>query len=159
MDKIFTYVIKEEIIRNVLRTHNNVLVIGWSGTGKTVSTLKAAKGQGEVYYFSVTGPDKEFPLAMHNDEAKVLADISDLEALSTETSILIIDGLNKAGAPLLGLIGNIMSGRPRPGKIILISTTLMDAGAFLDNIEAVVRLKKETAEMTFSSLCGQVGLQ
>lgn len=50
----------------------------------------------------------------------------------------------------------MVSDRSRPAKIILIAPTLMDANAFLSHIDAVVRLKKETAEMTFTSL-GDMG--
>ena len=153
MDAIFTYVVKEEIIRNVLRTHNNVLVVGWSGTGKTVSTLKASKGQGEVYYYSASGFKEGFSLSQYNDEAKALADLRDFDSVRTGTSILIIDGLDKLDLPGLTLVGDMISDRSRPAKIILIAPTLMDANTFLSNIDGVVRLKKETAEMTFSNLC------
>ena len=154
MDPIFTYVVKEEIIRNVLRTHNNVLVVGWAGTGKSVSTIKAAKGQGEVYYYSASGQGA--PLSQYNDEAKALTDLRDFDAVRTETSILIIDGLNRLDGPGLALVRDMISDRSRPAKIILIAPTLMDANAFLSHIDAVVRLKKETAEMTFTSL-GDMG--
>lgn len=156
MDPIFTYVVKEEIIRNVLRTHNNVLVVGWSGTGKTVSTIKAAKGQGEVYYYSASSLNEGSLLSQYNDEAKVLTDLRDFDAVRTETSILIIDGLHRLDSQALALIGDMVSDRSRPAKIILIAPTLMDANAFLSHIDAVVRLKKETAEMTFTSL-GDMG--
>jgi len=152
MDAIFTYVVKEEIIRNVLRTHNNVLVVGWSGTGKTVSTIKAAKGQGEVYYYSASGLNEGGPLFQYNSEAKVLTDLRDFDAVRTESSILIIDGLNRLDSSGLSLVGDMISDRSRPTKIILIAPTLMDANTFLSHIDAVVRLKKETAEMTFTSL-------
>jgi hypothetical protein len=46
------FAVKEEIIRNVLKSHQRILVLGLSGTGKTTCTLRAIHGIGTPCYFS-----------------------------------------------------------------------------------------------------------
>lgn len=152
MEQQFTYVVKEEILRNVLKAHNNILVVGWPGTGKTVSTLKAVGAFDDVYYYNESGPGTNL-INQYNKAVKPLGVLSDFNNAKSDLPILIVDDLDKAPAPLLETIGDMISGSvPEKRKIVLIAVSLLNLKNLLPKIEVAVRLKKDTAEMIYTEL-------
>lgn len=155
MDNIFAFVIKEEIMRNVLKTHNVILVIGRHGTGKTVTTLKASKGSGDVYYYNATSADMKKDIAMYNDTATAISSINDLDNLKTDEPVLIVDDVQKLAASTLDAITNMVFApqKTEKWKIILIAPMILNAKTFFPKVDVVVRFKSDTAEMLFTEAC------
>lgn len=152
MDNQFTYVIKEEIIRNVLKTHDTILIAGWPGTGKTVSTLKAVRDIPDAYYYNGSDPAAGPLISHHNASVKVLGDVSDFRGIGTGEPLLIVDDADKISGAALETAREILSHPPDKGKIILITKNLLDVKDLLPFIKVVVRLKKNTAEMIYTDL-------
>ena len=91
MDRQMAFLVKEEILRNVIRTHEVVLVAGWAGTGKTSTALRAAKDLGDVFYFNEAEPDARALVARHNEKAVVLHDVREFGAVKSGQPLLIAD--------------------------------------------------------------------
>ncbi|MDA8213836.1 MAG: hypothetical protein M0Z64_01020 [Nitrospiraceae bacterium] len=153
MDQQIAFAAKEEILRNTIKTHNHILVSGWEGAGKTVTALKAGKGFGDVYYYSESGIDIQPYTSRYNDTVRVLKDMHDFNAAkSSDQPLLIVDDLDKISADTLNIIISMLSEKTQNRKIILIARTLMDVEGLLSEMDAVVRLKHDTAEILFSTL-------
>ena len=154
------FLVKEEILRNVIRTHEVVLVAGWAGTGKTSTALRAAKDLGDVFYFNEAAPDARALVARHNEKAVVLHDVREFGAVKSGQPLLIADELNKAGAETLKTLDGIVSGntdgnppgKPGNAKVILITRLLMEARDFLPKVNVVIRFKHDIAEVLLTSL-------
>jgi Cdc6-like AAA superfamily ATPase len=152
MDQQIAFAAKEEILKNIIRMHARILVTGWEGTGKTVTALKATRELWNVYYYTESGVDIQSIISRHNDSATVLHNLKDFDSVKSEQPLLIIDDLNNMSKDTLYVIIRMLSENRQDRKIVLISRTLMDADILLSKIDAVVRLKQDTAEMLFSSL-------
>jgi hypothetical protein len=146
------FAVKVEILRNVLKTHHTVLVLGWPGTGKTATSLRAAQGLWKTYYFgSATAvlPEQE---GLCNREAVRLGSINELPVESRKDSLLIIDDYDEASEDVASDVKQLLSGQNQPGKIIITAQarTRLDEGEL--SVDAVVRMKDETAEIIYTKI-------
>ena len=152
MEREFSYIAKEEIIRNIVKTHNVVLVLGWCGTGKTASSLKAVKSLWKPYYFNAPAALSVEDLHQYNSEITVLDRLDELPEEDSARAVLIIDDLDGAAAEVAAAVKGFISRKGFPGKIIITAEAqpkLDEVGAV---IEAVVRLKDDTAQVLHSRL-------
>jgi hypothetical protein len=152
MEREITFIVKEEILRNVLKTHNVILVLGWPGTGKTATCLRAAKGIWKTYYFNAASKSPRGELSLHTEGGTLLKSIDEMQAGPQAGSLLIIDDFDAATDATAAEVKRLLSGRSFPGKIVITaqSRTKLDEGEF--SIDAVVRMKDETAEILYTSL-------
>jgi superfamily II DNA or RNA helicase len=153
MDPQIAFAVKEEILRNAIKTHNSVLVSGWTGTGKTASALKAGKGLGEVYYYNESGANAKHLFAQYNDAANILQNIGDIGSIKSDQPVIaIIDDFDKMKSESQALIAGALTQASENRKLVLISQVLLDAKDILPKMEAVIRFKRDAAEMMFSKL-------
>jgi hypothetical protein len=151
MDPLFAFAIKEEILRNILKTHNIVLVIGRPGTGKTVTSLKVGAELGPVCYFNGGGrlsPPSDLP-----EGVTVIDDMNGFTGATQADMLLIVDAAHR----LSGKDREVLNGLTGPDggrvcKMILITPSVMDAIDFLAFLDVVVRFRQDTAEMLVSRL-------
>jgi superfamily II DNA or RNA helicase len=153
MDQQIAYVIKEEILRNIVKTHRNILVAGWQGTGKTVTALKAARGVADVYYYNESEPDAKAYSVHYNETAINLDTLNVTESMQSAQSLLIVDELDRISSAASARIIDLLSNKQEHIKILLITRVLMDARDFLPKVDVVVRFKQDTAEVLLTSLC------
>ena len=150
MDRQFAFVIKEEILRNVLKTHGVALVIGRPGTGKTATALKAGLALGNVCYLNGTG--SKASAVPFVEGATVLKDLKDFEGLGRADTLLIVDETHKLGDIGKEALNELLSSTGKTCKIILITPVVMDAKDFIAFADVVVRFRPDTAEMLVSNL-------
>lgn len=150
MDRQFAFVIKEEILRNVLKTHGVILVIGRPGTGKTATALKACLTLGNVCYMNGTG--SEASAVPFVGEAKVLKNLKDFDGTGQADTFLIVDETDKLGHIEKDALNGLLSSTGKACKIILITPVVMDAKDFIPFADVVVRFRPDTAEMIVSNL-------
>lgn len=145
------FAVKEEIIRNVLKSHQRILVLGLSGTGKTTCTLRAIHGIGTPCYFS---PEQ----ASRHKADTLLPEIVLLTALpgippsGASQPILIIDDLTRLPQAVLEEVTALLKNPDHWFKIVLLSRMLLESKELMPNIDVVVKMKEKTAEMMFSNL-------
>ncbi|MEW6738581.1 MAG: hypothetical protein ACOYU2_09215 [Nitrospirota bacterium] len=132
--------------------HARILVSGWEGTGKTVATLKSTRGLWDVYYYTESEINTQSNISKYNDSATVLHNVRDFDSVKSEQPLLIVDDINNMSKDALDVIIRMLSENRQDRKIVLTARTLMDADTLLSLVDAVVRLKQDTAEMMFSSL-------
>lgn len=152
MDPQIAFAAKEKILRNIIKMHARILISGWEGTGKTVATLKATRRLWDVYYYTESGIDIQSNISRYNDSATLLHNIRDFDSVKSEQPLLIVDDINNMSKDTLDVIIKMLSENRQGRKIVLTARTLMDADMLLSMVDAVVRLKQDTAEMMFSSL-------
>jgi hypothetical protein len=146
------YIVKEEILRNVLKTHTFIVVLGWRGTGKTVSSLRALKGGWKPYYFNALGAPFGQDLYPHNDDVTVLGRLDELpKTLSAETALLI-DDFDGAPEEVVAAVKKIILGRIFPGKIIITAQAQPKLDEVGPSVDAVVRMKESTAQILHTRL-------
>jgi hypothetical protein len=146
------FIVKEEILRNVLKTHMIVLVLGWRGTGKTVSSLRALKGVWKPYYFNASGAPFGQDLYSHNNDVTVLGRLEELpKTLSAET-VLLIDDFDIAPEEVVAAVKKIILERIFPGKILIASQAQPKLDEVGSSIDAVVRMKETTAQILHTRL-------
>lgn len=153
MEQHLAFAVKEEILRNVIRTHNKIIVSGWAGAGKTATALRAGRGLFDIYYYNESDTAAASFVTDHNDAATVLKDASELGSLKSERVLLIIDDVDKAGSGTLEAVRDFISDKSKKMKILLITRVLMDVRDLLPEMDVVVRFKQETAEMLLTNLC------
>ncbi len=153
MDRQLAFVLKEEILRNVIKTHNTVLLAGWEGTGKTVTALKACRDLGDVVYFNAAGTDMREYVSLHCESAAVVPAVSELADIQAKQSLFIIDGVDKADGDTLSAITGVVSGASGDRKVILITRMLLDTRKLFSSINVVIRFKQDTAEVLLTDLC------
>lgn len=153
MDKEIGFIVKEEILKNIIKTHDVILVLGQDGVGKTATALKSTAGLGSVYYCSASSAIQKDVLAQYSETAKILNSIREAKNIQAENPVLIIDDLNKLDANDNTVIDGILSDRSRFQKIIVIARFATDANPFLPKIDVAVRIKQDTAEILMTKLC------
>ena len=152
MEREFAYIAKEEIIRNILKTHNTVLILGWGGSGKTVSSLKAVKGLWKPYYFKAPAAPSVMDLHQYNAEITVLNRLDELPEKLLTGAVLIIDDLDGAAEEVAAAVKSFISRKGFTGKIIITAEAQPKLDEVGPVIEAVVRLKDDTAQVLHSRL-------
>ncbi|MGO9952834.1 MAG: AAA family ATPase [Dissulfurispiraceae bacterium] len=152
MEQEITFIVKEEILRNVLKTHSIVLVLGWPGTGKTVTCLRAAKGLWGIYYFNAAAKAPGEELRLHCEGVTMLRDIEELPVALKEGSLLIVDDFDAATAEVASAVKQLLSVQRIRGKMAITAQTRPKLEGGELSIDAVVRLKDETAEILYTSL-------
>ncbi|MFO0752164.1 MAG: AAA family ATPase [Thermodesulfovibrionales bacterium] len=146
MDPLIACAIKEEILRNVLKTHRTLLLTGWPGTGKTTTALKVSAEEAAVAYYSEAG--KGVPSLFEKDSDTVLR-VRDLSEMSAPSGrVLVVDDVAAAAPPLISLLSEGRESR----KVIVIATMLNAVRELLSLVDAVVRFKSTTAELLHSRL-------
>ena len=143
---------KEEILRNIIKTHSTVLIEGWAGTGKTVTSLKAVRGLGDVYYYTESGAGHTPDIARYNEKLIILENAAALRDLPTGKQFVIFDDLNLMGAETRARLDAMIQEGLKDRKIIVITRVVLDAQDFLERVDAVVRFKHNTAQMLHSKL-------
>jgi predicted AAA+ superfamily ATPase len=152
MDKEIAFVVKEEILRNVLKTHTIILLLGWRGTGKTVSSLRAMKGLWKPYYFNASGASSREELYQHNDNVIVVGQLNELpKTLSAET-VLLIDDFDGAAEEVVTAVKKFISERSFPGKILITAQAQPKLDEVGPSVDAVVRMKEGTAQVLHTRL-------
>ncbi|MBZ0155856.1 MAG: hypothetical protein K8I29_06525 [Alphaproteobacteria bacterium] len=147
MDPLFAFAVKEEILRNVLKTHRTLLLSGWHGTGKTTTALKTGLETGGVAYCSEAGNGIPFPVDQDKEDIVVVRGFSERESAPPDR-LLIVDDVTQVTPPLVSLLGDEGDGR----KVIIITTVLVAVKELLSRVDAVVRFKHTTAELLHSRL-------
>ena len=143
MEREIAFIVKEEILRSVLKTHNIVLVLGWPGTGKTVTSLLAARGLWEIYYFNAAAKSPGGELRHHYEGVTIL-DAVPIEL--QEGSLLIVDDFDAATDEVATAIKQLLSGQSLRGKLVITAETSPTLAEWEPAINAVVRLKDETRQ-------------
>ena len=152
MERELAFIVKEEILRNVLKTHTIILILGWRGTGKTVSSLRALKGVWKPYYFNASGAPFGQDLYPHNDDVTVLGRLDELpKTLSAET-VLLIDDFDGAPEEVVGAVKKIISEHSFPGKLIITAQAQPKLDEVGPSVDAVVRMKETTAQILHTRL-------
>jgi len=155
LDRQMVFAVKEEILRNVAKTHALVLIEGWEGTGRTVTALKAVKGMGEVYYFdqSRNGVPQVQGISPDLDEITVLETSQALRELPPgKLQFVIFDDLNRTGDEARAVLTEMVKERVDGRSILVITLTTMNAQDLLEYMDAVVRVKQNTVEVMYSKL-------
>jgi hypothetical protein len=152
VERELVYVVKEEILRNVLKTHTIILLLGWLGTGKTVSSIRAVRGLWKTYYFNASGAPSGDELYHHNDDVTVLGRLDQLpKTLSAET-FLLIDDFDGAADEIVEAVNKLISERSFPGKILITAQAQPKLDEVGPSVDAVVRMKEGTAEVLHTRL-------
>lgn len=149
MQDLLSYAVKEEIIRSVLKNHNIIFISGWSRTGKTVSLLKSLSGIETRLYFSHLKESQKLALSSDHD-IQIMVSLDSFREGSAEETILIIDDFSTADEGTKEQISRFMSKKHPNLKIVVIAKALIDTKDLLPMAEALVRLKKTTAEVIYS---------
>ncbi|MEW5744358.1 MAG: hypothetical protein AB1805_02790 [Nitrospirota bacterium] len=152
--------VKEEILRNVVRTHAAVMVEGWSGTGKTVTALKSSSGIGAAYYYSESAASPGIPVEQYSEGVVRVADLEtlpDLDGAEDRPSVVIVDDLDEMAAGSKRMLAALVAKKAAHRKIILITPVALDEKELFPLMDAVVRFKQHTAEMLFTARDGPSG--
>ncbi|TAN42628.1 MAG: ATP-binding protein [Nitrospirae bacterium] len=147
MDFNFSFVVKEEILRNLLKTHKNVLIVGKPGTGKTTTALKVTKESGNVSYYSANMQRPEL-----DESIKYIDNLEGLDSATSDNHVIIADDINSAGAEAQEKLLKLISDSQSKGKKILIANFLVELKPFLSAVDVVVRFKADTAQMVFTEV-------
>ena len=148
MEQAFSPIIKKEVIRAILMTHGLVLVVGWPDTGKTSAAIQAGNEIGEVFYYN----EKKNQQTPDAETFTRLQSIDSFRGISSENAVLIVDDIELLDEALLSELKKLVIERVGTTKIALICRTMLDAKDFLDIIDAVVRVRKDTAQPIFTKL-------
>ncbi|MBF0506024.1 MAG: ATP-binding protein [Nitrospirae bacterium] len=152
ISKPMIFAAKEEILRNVVKTHTAILIEGWTGTGKTVTTLKAVKGMGDIYYYTETADEDLRHLGQYSDRITVVNKVGALRDLPAGKQCLVFDDLNRLGSEARFDLETMIRDRVKGRKVIVITQVVLDAQSILENMDVVVRFKHNTAEVMHSKL-------
>ncbi len=144
----FIFIAKEEILRNIVSTHDAILIQGWKGTGKTVTALKAVAGMGDIYYYN--GSPEDIP--QHTGELNVVKSCQELRDIKPGKQCIIFDDLNRLENEARGILTDMLVKRTKDRKILVITQVVLDAQDILGNMDVVVRFKQNTAEMLDTKL-------
>ncbi len=147
-DPRVVFIAKEEILRNIVSTHDVVLIEGWEDTGKTVTALKAVKGMGAIYYYN--GPGGEIPQC--TGQFSVVKNCQELRALQPGKQCIIFDNLNRLDSEARSILADMVRERVKDRKILVITRVVLDAQDILESMDVVVRFKQNTAEMLHTKL-------
>jgi chromosomal replication initiation ATPase DnaA len=148
MEQAFSPIVKKEIIRAMLMTHGVVLVVGWPGAGKTFAAIQAGNEIGEVYYYN----GKKNQQTPDIESFMRLQSIGSFKEISSDNAVLIVDDMELLDETILSELKELVIKRMETTKIVLICRTMLDAKDFLDIIDAVVRVSKDTAKPVFTKL-------
>lgn len=151
ISRMLAFAVKEEILRNVLKSHQRGLVLGFAGTGKTACTLRALISLGSPCYFSPL-PFPADELKKHAPGVMVLSALTRTPPAGIPSPALIVDGLNKLPQEQLQEVIDILKDPGAWQKVVLISQVLIDSKELMPNIDVVVKMKEKTAEMMYSKL-------
>lgn len=152
-EQLMKFVLKEEVCRNVLRCHARVLVNGWRGTGKTTTVIKASAVFGNVRYYNARGRSLAGPLGKNHSDMEVLATFDDVAAGLGRPGFFIIDSVDGLTAADRQRLLALMAKLPPKVKLVLVSSVVTEAREFLKHIDAVIKMKLDTAELAFTALC------
>lgn len=145
------YAVKEEILRNVLKSHQRMLVLGLGGTGKTFCTLRAAAGLGSIWYYTADAGHRD-AVAAKTPGVSLLSALP-AQAPDNETQgVLLIDDLNRLTPKDIASVTALLKNPGNWLKIVLLSRMLVDSKELMPNIDVVVKMKEKTAEMMYSNL-------
>lgn len=150
MDFNFSFVVKEEILRNLLKTHRNLLIVGKTGTGKTTTALKVAKESGEVFYYSANRQSADS--SAFDESIKWIDNIDGLNSLLSDNHVIITDDINSADTEDQEKLLKLISDSRSKAKKILIANFLVELKPFLSAVDVVVRFKADTAQMVFTEV-------
>ncbi|MBF0328252.1 MAG: ATP-binding protein [Nitrospirae bacterium] len=150
MDFNFSFVVKEEILRNLIKTHTNVLIVGKPGTGKTTTALKITRETGEVFYYNANrhNPDP----SLLGDSVKLIDNIDEIKCMASENHVIIADDINSAGAEDQEKLLKLIKNKENSYKKIVIANFLVELKPFLSSVDVVVRFKTDTAQMVFTEV-------
>lgn len=151
ISKLLAFAVKDEILRNVLKSHQRALVLGFSGTGKTACTLRALSSLGTPCYFSPLQHDSD-ALKTHAPAVIMLSVIPKIPPENTASPALVVDGLNKLQPEQIQTVIDILKSPGQWQKVVLISQVLIDSKELMPNIDVVLKMKEKTAEMMYSKL-------
>lgn len=149
--RLLAFAVKEEILRNVLKSHQRALVLGFAGTGKTVCTLRTLVGLSSPCYFSPL-PFSSDALKKHAPGVTALSALTRTPPADLPSPALIVDGVNKLPPEQILEVINILKNPGSWQKVVLISQVLIDSKELMPNIDVVVKMKEKTAEMLYSKL-------
>jgi len=119
MEREITFIVKEEILRNVLKTHNVILVLGWLGTGKTATCLRRQKGSGRLTISMLMRNTLAGNWTFTLKGGPCFKNIDEMRAGPQADSLLIIDDFDAATEETATAVKRLLSGRSFPGKIVI----------------------------------------
>ncbi|MCX8069244.1 MAG: hypothetical protein N2738_01935, partial [Thermodesulfovibrionales bacterium] len=145
------FAVKEEILSTVLKKHNTVFLSGWSKTGKTKSALKTI-GFFEVrLYFSHNRESTKLALSI-DPEIQILGSLSTYSSVDSDDTILVIDDYSNANSDIRQEVAKILGNKKTNTRILLIVRAFIDIKELIVFADALIRFKKNTAEVIFSRL-------
>jgi len=134
MDPQVVPFVKEEIIRNVIKTHSSMLVTGWQRSGKSVSALKAAMSIADTYYFD---PNGKIPL----EDINARSASTDLHAFangirmdSDVFSVLVVDNYEKLGLVDMQFLKSMLKDKKPNLKLLIISGAFANVSSMIEGI-------------------------
>ena len=140
-------------LKKVLGCHKNILICGIKGVGKITNTVKAVKGNSNVYYIGnpvdFEGKRRpgsyekylEYILSLKKD-IKIVDDISKLFTIK-EKIVLIIDEIYGRSDTHLEQIGHLLD--MENIQIIQIVGCMKNMGRLITKIDVIVELHLDTA--------------
>ncbi|MCE5311584.1 MAG: hypothetical protein LLF86_00360 [Nitrospiraceae bacterium] len=143
--------VKEEIIRNVIKSHASLLVTGWQKSGKSVSAVKAAMSVADTYYFDPLGNVPVEDIKERSASSDMQAFVAAIKLSDEVFSVLVVDNYEKLAPVDMLFLKSMLKDKKPDLKLILISGAFASISAMMDGIEAVVRVKVDTAELVYSS--------
>lgn len=152
VDQQIAFAAKEEILRNIVKTHAVIFIEGWKGTGKTVTTLKAVKGMGEVYYYTESASDVLQNISLYNDKIFVLENPQALRDLQPGKQSIIFDDLDRIGSEARSSLIDMIKKRTIDRTIVVITKVVINAQDILEYTDVVVRFRPNTVETLHSKL-------
>ncbi|MBN2655030.1 MAG: hypothetical protein JXR79_07985 [Nitrospirae bacterium] len=142
--------VKEEIIRNIIKSHNSLLVTGWQKSGKSLSALKAAMSIADTYYFDPLGRLPLQEIAERSASSEIRPFVDSIKPADEMFSLLVVDNYEKLTPADKEFIRSLLLEKRIGLKIILISGAFGNISSMVQGIEAVVRIKTDTAELIYT---------
>ena len=142
--------VKEEIIRNVIKSHNSLLVTGWQKSGKSLSAIKAAMSIADTYYFDPLGRLPLQEIAERSASSEIRPFVDSIKPADEMFSLLVVDNYEKLTPADDEFIRSLLLEKRIGLKIILISGAFGNISSMVQGIEAVVRIKTDTAELIYT---------
>ncbi|HIJ60863.1 MAG TPA: hypothetical protein HPP56_09690 [Nitrospirae bacterium] len=149
MDEALVYAVKEEILSSIIKKHNIIFLSGWSKTGKTITTLKTIAYFEVRLYFSPIKQSTKIVLSI-DPEIQILGSVSSYISVNSEDTIFVIDDYSSSDNNIKLEVHDVLKNKKTNTKILLIVRAFLDIKDLLIYADALVRFKKNTAEVIYS---------
>ncbi|MDX9714066.1 MAG: hypothetical protein RBT37_01415 [Dissulfurispiraceae bacterium] len=142
--------VKEEIIRNTIKSHASLLLTGWRKIGKSVSAIKAAMSIADTYYFNPLEIIPVEDIKERSATADLVSFVSGIELSDENFTVLVVDNYEKLLPEDAEIMRSLLTEKRSSLRLILISGAFDIITPIMKDIEAVVRIKQDTAELIYT---------